>query len=500
MFGKNISYSEKKLILTQFIYGYYYFYHSIMEIITEFKYIHDCIHGYIPISNVAYMIINTPEFQRLRYIKQLGTCIYAFPNANHCRFSHSIGTYHLAGEILASIIKKGNMDVINNYLGSIKELEHYFSGKCEGKYVLDNYVCELVKIAALCHDLGHGPFSHVFDDIYLARHKDGNPRYSHEERSKIILENIISKNKYLSECISKHELEFIKNIIDPNNDNIGFIYQIVSNSYNGIDVDKFDYITRDCYILGLKNGFDYEGLVKHAYISNINIEYPEKLLYEIKKMFDARYSLHKQIYSHKTVISAQIMMTELFEIIDPVLNLSKSVDDMEYFCKLTDEYILNCIDHRLELYRELSLNNIIYYDYIDRLDKAKTILDNLNNHNMYRLVSQHLCDSDNLYVKIDDYMNLDDFDPKYIDKIIIYNTKIGFVSGNKNNPMDNIHSSPYYYTGYKKIYIGNISNITPNVYQEYISMVYTNSKEDGDIEKIKKWSTQINIANSGKNL
>lgn len=464
-----------------------------MEIITEFKYIHDCIHGYIPISNIAYMIINTPEFQRLRYIKQLGTCIYAFPDANHCRFSHSIGTYHLAGEILSNIIKKCNADNIGIYLENIKELECYFNHKYEGKCILDNHICELIKIAALCHDLGHGPFSHVFDDIFLAKYKNNNPNNSHEIRSKLILENIISKNEYLSKCISKWEIEFIKNVIDPKENNVGFVYQIVSNSYNGIDVDKFDYIARDCYILGLKNGFDYEGLVKHVYISNINIEYPEKLLYEIKKMFDTRYSLHKQIYSHKTVIAAQIMITELFEIMDPILNLSGSVDDLDYFCKLTDEYILNCIDHRLELYRELSSISIIYYDYIDRLEKAKIILNNLNNHNMYRLVSQHLYNDGSLYVNIDDFLNLDDFDPKFKSKIIIYNTKIGFVSGNKNNPMDNIHSSPYYYTSGKKIHINDISNITPQFYQEYISMIYTSSCDDGDIKKIKKWSEDINL-------
>lgn len=470
-----------------------------MRIVKDFKYIHDCIHGYIPISNIAYMIINTPEFQRLRYIKQLGTCIYAFPNANHCRFSHSIGTYYLAGQILDNISKKDDKNYVDNYLGSIKELVPYFTEKCGGNPILDDYIKELIKIAALCHDLGHGPFSHVFDDIFLPKYNINNLSSSHELRSKLILEHIILANNLLSKNISKNELEFIKNVIDPSDNHVGFVYQIVSNSYNGIDVDKFDYITRDCYVLGLKNGFDYEGLVKYAYVSKDgNIEYHEKMLYEIKKMFDTRYSLHKQIYCHKTVIAAQIMITELFEVIDPILNLSNSVNNIDNFCKLTDEYILKCVDHRLDLYRELSFGNIVYYDYIDRLEKAKIILDNLNNHNMYHLISQHLYCNSGQYISMDDFLSLDDFDPNFVDKIIIHNTKIGFVSGNKKNPMENIHSSPHYYTGNDRVYIGDISNITPNIYQEYISMIYTNSVDIKDAGKIKKWLECINLFKQNK--
>ena len=101
--------------------------------------IYDSIHGIIVIDDFIKKIIDTEEFQRLRNIKQLGYCYFVFPGASHNRFEHSIGVYHLTKEYICHLNK---------------ENEH-----------INHYEKKILLISALIHDLGHGPFSHLFDDI-----------------------------------------------------------------------------------------------------------------------------------------------------------------------------------------------------------------------------------------------------------------------------------------------------------------------------------------------
>lgn len=354
-----------------------------LQFVEEYKYIHDNVHGYIPISNYAERIINSEEFQRLRKIKQLGTCEYAYPNAIHTRFIHSIGTYYLAGKILERIVKNSDMKYIREYLQTIEELKHYFERKYSSQqFVLDEYVRELIKIGALCHDLGHGPFSHLFDDYFIPHVKHQHQNDTHEERSKLLIIRIIKKDSILSTLIKDTDLAFICSIINPTNKNKGFLYQIVSNSLTGLDVDKFDYITRDSYMLGLKSGFDYRGLIDHVRIIENNLAYPERMIHEIKRLYEERYSLHKKVYNHKTVIGTQLMIIELFKILDPILNLAHSVENMDEFIKLTDEYIFTIVDHRMDLYKELAKYDAKYVNYVERLNCAKEIITRINNHDI----------------------------------------------------------------------------------------------------------------------
>ena len=110
------------------------------------KIIFDIIHGFIEIDELALSIIDKPEFQRLKNIKQLGVVHHVFPSATHTRFEHSLGVYYLAGELLVNL--KNNQPEIN----------------------LSKREIQLVKIAGLCHDLGHGPFSHLIDN-YILKYK-----------------------------------------------------------------------------------------------------------------------------------------------------------------------------------------------------------------------------------------------------------------------------------------------------------------------------------------
>ena len=134
------------------------------------KKIHDVLYGYIEITPLMSRIIDTPEFQRLHYIKQCGLLYKVFPTTKHSRFEHSIGVYHCTNLLLASLERN-----------SVEPLH------------VDQHTKELISIAGLCHDLGHGPFSHLYDlhlennDISLQISK------THEERSCDIFRRIVDK-------------------------------------------------------------------------------------------------------------------------------------------------------------------------------------------------------------------------------------------------------------------------------------------------------------------
>ena len=119
--------------------------------------LYDIIHGSIQICPLAKKIIDTFEFQRLRNIKQLGCCNYVFPSSTHTRFEHSIGVYHLARKYVDILNKNGQ----------------YFTERDK----------DCISIAGLIHDIGHGPYSHLFDELFPEKQ---NHEYRSGELLKII--------------------------------------------------------------------------------------------------------------------------------------------------------------------------------------------------------------------------------------------------------------------------------------------------------------------------
>jgi len=467
-----------------------------MPLVVNYKKIHDSIHGYISVSNYACKIIDCKYFQQLRNKKQLGTAYYVFPNAIHSRFEHSIGTYNFASRLMNCILQNTKQSHINDYLSKVKYLQNYYKCKYDGKAKLDKYICELVKIAALCHDLGHGPFSHLFDDnflptVYKSESYHSIKNITHEERSANLIEIIIKSDDMLKKIILDDEIEFIKHLINPTKEDTGFLFQIVSNYLNGLDVDKYDYLIRDSKILGFNLSFDASRLVDEIAIVNNNICYPDQVIFEIYNMFNLRYNLHKLVYNHKTVISSQLIIIEIMKLVDNDLNLSKSIEDLDKFILIGDSMIFDF----LNLYK--LKNDVIP----DNIMQALSLLDKLNNRNCYQFVDS-LITREKLEITKETILSGQDKKTQLLlnDELIIFKTKIGLVSGDKQHPLDSIYS---YSTksmlqkdipDVKKINIDDVSLLIPKLHQEYITMFFIKDPENKKaITKIKDIISKIRL-------
>ena len=183
----------------------------------NYKLINDTIYGQISLSKIAISIIDTPVFQRLRNIKQLGACSYIFPTASHSRFEHSIGVAHLAKEFLR------NLEINSDNIKPTKK----------------DYL--MVEIAGLCHDIGHGPFSHAFDNEFLPHVLGDNYKKTnntdHEDRSCMLLKYLVKEYKIE---LDEEDIGIIINMINPpKNGNKSYLHSIVPKSSNSQGVILF---------------------------------------------------------------------------------------------------------------------------------------------------------------------------------------------------------------------------------------------------------------------
>ncbi len=250
------------------------------QIRTKERLLRDPVHGLIPIDEntpegrLIVDLVNSAEMQRLRRIRQLGMAHYAFPGAEHSRFTHSIGAFHLTRLVV---------------------------GQLSRMYAIDSELAFMASVGALLHDLGHGPFSHVAERILGTDHEAWTLRILHDSRCEV------------NEILSRHSRRLpsmIESILigmaKP-----GYLSSLLSSE---LDADRLDYLLRDSLMTGVKYGvYDLDRLLHMFRISPDG----ERLiiahggLVPVEKYVQARYHMHRQVYLHKTVVAAEGMLASL---------------------------------------------------------------------------------------------------------------------------------------------------------------------------------------------
>ena len=260
--------------------------------------VRDPVHGLIvfngkdPIDMLAWRLIDTPAFQRLRRIKQLGFSEFVFPGATHTRFAHSVGVFHTARQLLG---------IIRRETGGFNKRR-----------------AAVAALGALLHDLGHGPFSHTFEEVQKSR---GIKKKHEKWTAEIILAPTSGIKSVLDDSeFGKSLAGEIAELLQAETP-IDIYHAIVSSSF---DADRLDYLRRDRMMTGSGAGaIDFDWLLDNLRIISINAATDEderntkkvetfcldrKALQAAETFLLARYHLYDQVYLHKTTRCLELML------------------------------------------------------------------------------------------------------------------------------------------------------------------------------------------------
>ncbi len=268
--------------------------------------IRDPVHGYVYANEIERAIIDSSVFQRLRKIRQLAGCHLVYPGGQHTRFEHSIGAMKLA-DTVADVLSTRNQNL------------------------LSSFECQKLRIAALLHDIGHGPFSHVFEEV-MAEKGD----FTHEQMTqKIILQTEIGDilSRY---GISKREISDLS-VGNYSNKKMKFENDILTG---GLSVDIMDYLLRDSYFTGVEYGkVDVKRIINSFEISEQrSLAIGQAALFAFEALMIARYEMFRAVYFHRTVRAAELMIMKSMLLADRVLNLTDA--SVEKYLSLSDEVTL----------------------------------------------------------------------------------------------------------------------------------------------------------------
>jgi HD superfamily phosphohydrolase len=282
------------------------------------KIINDPVYGFITIDHpLILQIISHPYYQRLRNIHQMAFAHLVYPGAVHTRLHHSLGAYHLMCIALAELKSKGIEITAEEELGA--------------------------KIAILLHDVGHGPFSHALEQELITG-------VHHEAISLLIIKKLNDEfNGQLQTAIDIFTDKHSKN----------FLHQLVSGQ---LDVDRMDYLNRDSFFTGVSEGvIGYDRIIKMLSVKNGELMVEEKAIYSIEKFLVSRRLMYWQVYLHKTVLGAEMMLVKIIrrakELLakgETVTAVSTSLDfflhhhgsieeHLDTFCSLDDHDVMATI-------------------------------------------------------------------------------------------------------------------------------------------------------------
>lgn len=226
------------------------------------KIINDPVFGFIKIPRGPLLqIVQHPLMQRLTRIKQLGLASVVYPAAQHTRFQHSIGAFHLMSEAITSLLQKGI-------------------------YIFDSEA-EAVEAAILMHDIGHGPFSHVLENTLIHG-------ITHEHISLMMMEQI---NEEMNGALN------LALMIFKDNYSKRFLHQLISSQ---LDVDRLDYLRRDSFFTGVTEGnIGSARIIKMLDVADDRLVVNSKGIYSIENYLTSRRLMYWQVYLHKTAVACE---------------------------------------------------------------------------------------------------------------------------------------------------------------------------------------------------
>ena len=230
------------------------------------KIVNDPVYGFISVPRGTVLeVVDHPWFQRLRRIRQLSLTHYVYPGAQHTRFQHALGALHLMTAALDSLRLKG-VDIDD-----------------------DEY--EAAQLAILLHDIGHGPFSHTLEGDIIDAH--------HESLTLCFMRALDEQlGGRLALAIEVFRGAYAKT----------YLHQLVSGQ---LDIDRLDYLNRDSYFTGVSEGvIGSERIIKMLHVADGRLVVEEKGVYSIEKFLVARRLMYWQVYLHKTVLAAELMLKE----------------------------------------------------------------------------------------------------------------------------------------------------------------------------------------------
>ncbi len=342
----------------------------------KYKVARDPVYSEIFISPLEMIVLDTKPVQRLRFLSQLTGAEMVYPGASHTRFAHSLGTMHVAGLYA----------------------DHLFPS--------DISKVRILRLAGLLHDIGHGPFSHQFDDVvYPMAGVEGG----HDEHRKRILKELMpdhtlrSFERIANDSMREHVLEDLKATVgDFKNleDGLEKLFSKIAGVFEGeeegtvefnviqgpLGADRIDFILRDSYNSGTRTfgtGAP-DRIIRNSLILNVGGK--DVLCYNIKAMDDiysalfGRFMMYKNVYFHKTSRSADLMIQEILRLSFKALKMEERVKDLEKFVDMTDVGILEEIKMKAAQVKEDPSPEE------EDLLKARDILERLLRRDLWKVV------------------------------------------------------------------------------------------------------------------
>ena len=238
-------------------------------------FIYDELHGYIRLEGLIRDLVSTRAFQRLRRVKQLPFAWYVYPGATHTRFSHSLGTEYIAETVGRRLAEEG--------------------------YIAQDDV-ELVRVAALLHDIGHAPLSHSLEPLImeLSGLSPGE-----------LTEMVITQDPEISEVLGNYGISpgEVSSLLKGRSSS-AVLNSLVSGD---LDVDRLDYLPRDAYHTGVAYGrIDLHRIVSFLVAGEGGVVVPSKALNALESFYIARLHMYKAVYYHKTITGYQLLFRNVY--------------------------------------------------------------------------------------------------------------------------------------------------------------------------------------------